>query len=461
MMTRYRLPFTVAVALGLAGLAGHARAQTPASSPTGQTTPAGQSGLRQPVIPRWARVSFFAHGASTTPTGGEASTFSEVTTNVSARSAERPDGGFVYGLDLRVGAYPSSEERDPRTSVYDAFVGRRFAGGRLLVKAGQMWLNDLGGLGSFSGAAVEYTHRRSPSSLHVRMGAFGGLEPRILEAGYVPGVQKIGGYVAVDNGGARKHVLGYVNVRHDGLSERSVLSLTNYVPVGQVLHVYQALEYDLAGPAGQGQGGLSYFFANGRLSPTRRADVQVTYHRGRSIDARTITDDVLAGRPVSAKVLDGYLYASANARVTVEVWKGLRLFGGYGRDTNGNGDAATDRVSFGLYSSNLFGSGFDLTVTDYRYQRAQQSAYDSWYVSVGRSVGSRIYLSGEYSTSLSVIRYTPSSGITIETRPTSERVGGSLSINLSRALSLLITGEHTTGTDYSENRMLSGLVVRF
>ena len=28
--------------------------------------------------------------------------------------------------------------------------------GRLLVKAGQMWLNDLGGLGSVGGGMVEY-----------------------------------------------------------------------------------------------------------------------------------------------------------------------------------------------------------------------------------------------------------------------------------------------------------------
>ncbi len=445
------------LALVLALVAAGSHAQTITAGPAGTTA----SATAAPTIPRWARVSFFGHGAATSQADGGSSTFSEVTTSIAARSPQRPEGGFEYGLDARFGAYPSSEDRDQRVSVYDAYVGQRLAGGRLFVRAGQMWLNDLGALGSVAGGHVEFKQGGSSQAMRWRAGAFGGLEPKILEPGYVSGITKFGGYVALDGNGARKHVVGYVGVRNKSLTERSVISVTNYVPVRQSFFLYQAAEFDISGPGGEGNGGLTYVFANARLSPTRRADVQVTYHRGRSIDARTITDDILNGRPVSAKMLDGYLFESTSGRISVEVVKNVRVFAGYGQDKNGSGDEATGRLTAGLYSSNLFGTGIDVNVTDYRYHRGSASSYDSWYVSVGRSLGSRVYLTGEYSTSLSVIRYTQSSGVVIETRPSTRRFGGSAMVHLNRTLSLMLTGEHTTGNDYHENRLLTGLTYRF
>jgi hypothetical protein len=444
-----------------------AGAQTPAPpqpAPGSAATPATSAApVAAPVstIPRWARVSFFTHAANTTQDDGSSVSFSEVITNVAAHSAQRPDGGFEYGLDARFGAYPSSEDREQRVSIYDAYVAQRLAGGRLLVKGGQMWLNDLGALGSVGGGLVEYRQAGSGSGLRWRAGVFGGVEPKILELGYVTGVRKLGGYVAVDGNGARKHVVGYVNIRNETLTERSVVTMTNYIPVRQQVFVYQALEYDLSGPGGQGDGGLTYFFVNARVAPVRRADLQFTYHHGRSIDARSITDDILNGRPVNARTLEGYLFESVNGRVTVEVLKNLRVFAGYGQDKNGSGDDATGRVTFGLFSSDLFGTGIDLNVSDYRYHRGTESSYDSWYVSVGRSLGSKLYLTGEYSSSLSVLRYTQSSGLVIETRPSTDRFGANALVYLSRRLSLLVTGEHTTGDAYDENRVLAGLVCRF
>jgi len=82
--------------------------------------------------------------------------------------------------------------------------------------------------------------------------------------------------------------------------------------------------------------------------------------------------------------------------VTVEVAKGIRVFGGYGQDKNDRDADPMDRLSFGVYASDLLGTGVDVNVTDYRYQRGSASSYDSWYVSAGRSFGSRLYLSGEY-----------------------------------------------------------------
>jgi hypothetical protein len=451
---------TVMVALAAVGLSfGAASAQTTTPVPT-PASPLTKTPVA-PAIPRWARVSFFGTGASTSYDSGESSTFSELTTSLSARSAQRADGGFEYGLDARFGAYPSSEERDQRISIYDAYVGQRLFGGHMLVRAGQMWLNDLGGLGSIGGGLIEVGQLNTGKRLRFRVGAFGGLEPKILEPGYTSNVTKFGGYVALDGNGAQKHVIGYINVRNKNLTERSVLSLTNYIPVGQVFYLYQAAEIDLSGPGGEGNGGLSYLFANARIAPSRRADLQVTYHRGRSIDARTITDDILNGRPVTSKQLEGYLYESASARLSVEVFRNFRVFAGYGQDKNDSSDSATGRISAGVYSSNLFGTGLDVNVTDYRYDQPGGSSYDSWYASAGRALGSKVYLTAEYSSSLSIIRYTQSTGVVIESKPSTKRFGGSAILNLTRTMSLMVTGEHTQGDDYKENRVLTGITYRF
>ena len=314
------MPLRCAVVVSLiaalaATVPGTAAAQTP-TTPLSTAVKATAPVVAAPtVIPRWARVSFFAQGATSTATDGGASTsFTELVTTVQAESAHRQDGGLQYGLNVRFGSYPSSSDRPQRVSIYDAYVAQGLSGGRLLVKGGQMWLTDFGGLGAVAGGLVEMRQSGSSglqsSGLHWRFGGFGGVEPQILEAGYVPGIKKFGGYFALDGQGARKHVIGYVYVRNQNLTERSVLTFTNYVPAGHSFFLYQAAEVDLSGPGGQGNGRLSYFFVNANGSPSKKVDVQFTFHRGRSIDSRTITDDILNGRPVPAKSLDGFLYQS-------------------------------------------------------------------------------------------------------------------------------------------------------
>ena len=449
----------VAVA-GAAALPAAAQSQAPVA----QTASAAATAAPEAApgsIPRWARVSFFANVASMTAADGSSSSFSEIVTNVAAHSVQHTGNGFEYGVDARFGAYPSTDGRDPRTSVYDAFVAQRLVDGRVLVKAGQMWLNDLGGLGSVGGALVEVRQSADSTRLRWRAGGFGGVEPEIMDVGYVSGVKKFGGYFALEGNGAQRSVVGYINVRNRDLTERSVLSFTNYIPVQRSVFIYQAAEVDLSGPGGEGSGGLTYFFVNARVAPTKRADIQATYHRGRSIDARSITDDLLNGRPVPSRTLDGFLYESVGARLTVEVARGVRVFAGYGQDKNDRDADAMNRLSFGLYTSNLFGSGIDVNVTDYRYTRGSASSYDSWYVSAGRSFGPRLYLSGEYTTSLSVLRYAREDGFLVENRPHTDRFGGSANIYLSRTLSLLVVADYTRDEGYKETRLLSGLSVRF
>jgi hypothetical protein len=120
-----------------------------------------------------------------------------------------------------------------------------------------------------------------------------------------------------------------------------------------------------------------------------------------------------------------------------------------------------NRVSFGFSSSNLLKTGLDIYVSDYRYSGGTNPSYDSWYVSVGRNLSPRVYLSGEYTSSLSIVRYVQSSGIIIESRPSTKRFGGTAIVHVGRRASLLIVFDHTQDTNYSENRVLAGLNVRF
>ena len=294
----------------------------------------------------------------------------------------------------------------------------------------------------------------------LRFAGFGGLEPKVYEAGYVQDVKRFGGYAAFDGDALRRHVVGYVLVRDATLTERSVLSSTNYVPFGKRVFVYGALEYDLTGPGGQGSGGLTYFFANARAAATKRIDLQGAYHRGRSIDARTITTDQLNGRPISPKSLEGLLFESAGGRVTVEVIRGLRVYAGYGQDKTNRDSDPTDRLTLGGSASNIARTGMDATMSLSRIDRGTAGTYDSWYISVGRTLGRRVYLTGEYSSSLSVLRFTGSDGFIVETRPETRRVSLTSIVNLGRTWSVLATIERTDDQAADELRVLSGLTYR-
>jgi hypothetical protein len=148
------------------------------------------------------------------------------------------------------------------------------------------------------------------------------------------------------------------------MTERSVITAMNFLPIGDRVFVYQAAEYDVSPPGGQARGGLSYLLSNARVSPTRWLELQGTFSRGRSIDARGISEDTLGGRAVSPTALEGFLYQSIGGRVTVEVASRVRLHAGYSRDKNNRDDAPTGRVTLGGYAGNLAGSGLDVSGSD-------------------------------------------------------------------------------------------------
>jgi hypothetical protein len=405
------------------------------------------------------RLTLFGSGQTLKFEDGTTRDLTEFTAMMSVRTRLHEDeDGLEYSVDVRGTEYPSSDARNRRTRLYDAWVGGRMAGGRLTLRGGQMWLHDLGSLGSVGGVMTEYRTGATRAG-RVRFGLFAGTEPKSFEAGFVPDVRKGGAWVALDGAGLRRHVLGYVNTRNSGLTERSALTTTNFIPIGKKFFLYQLAVYDFEGPGGLGDGGLNYFFTNARFTPARTVELLATVHRGRSIDARTITEDILNGRAVDQKLLDGFLFESAGGRVTVEVLRNVRVHAGYSRDRHNREDQSFGRISAGLWAANVAGSGVDLTLSDNRSERPDGS-YDSWYASIGRGLGAKVYVTIDYATSLAVV-HVIDNGLTIERHPRSKRYGFHGVWNMSRAFSILATLERLQDETSTDERGTFGLIYRF
>jgi hypothetical protein len=135
------------------------------------------------------------------------------------------------------------------------------------------------------------------------------------------------------------------------------------------------------------------------------------------------------------------------------------VYGGYSRDKNNRDAEPTHRVLIGGYATNVGGTGFDITASDSMMHRAAGS-YDSLYLSVGKQIGRRTYVSGDFSSSLSVVRFSRSDGIVIETRPHATRISGTVTASINRVWSLMGMIEHTSETSLGEFRVLTGLTYR-
>ncbi len=416
----------------------------------------GQSSQARPDL----RVTLYLTSDRRAPDGVPATSSGEFATAITFRTPQLDASGFEAGLDLRQTRYTAAQRPD-RLSIYDGFAGARLgARGQVHLRAGHMWLPDLGTAGALAGGLVEYRGGDSKSTNHVRVGGFMGAEPLGYASGYAPNVKKYGGYVALERGFLRRHVVGFTTTRNGSFTERSMLSVTNYVPVGRAFFAYQALEYDIKGPAaGTAKGGLSYLLVNARASAGARVELQGTYNRGRSINARQLTDDLINGRPLSVRDADGLRYETAGGRVSVRVARQVDVYVGYARDRNNRDDAPTGRLTIGGYAGNLLGTGLDVSASDALIDRPT-GPYHSRYISVGRRVGRGVYLSGDYSTSLAVVRFVRSDGVTIETRPWTHRLSGNASVILTRQFSLVGVADYTTDEGLRDLRIMTGLSYR-
>lgn len=414
---------------------------------------------RAQSLPGWGRVSLFGMMQSVKYEDGTTRNFSELSGGITIRSKSADDGGIEYGVDARASTYPGSG-RDSQSNVYEAWVGGKSKGGVWTLRLGQMYLTDLGALGSFGGLMAEVRIPGSTPLGRVRFGLFGGLEPKYFDIGFAPDVKKAGVWAALDGEVNRHHVLGWVIVKNASLTERSVVTMTNFVPIGRDFFLYQAAEYDTTGPGGAGSGGLNFLFANARYNVSPAVELSATYHRGRSIDFRSISNDIRAGRPVDQKSLDGFLYESAGGRAQVEIVKNVRVFAGYYNDRNNFEDARTGRFNVGLWTTNVLGSGFDFTLSDNRVQKTG-AGYDAWWASLGHNIGPKVYVSLDYSTSLSTVTITDAGGVTVTNRPRTKRYSLNGNWNVSRHFSLFFTAEQLRDDSSRDNRGLLGLNYHF
>jgi hypothetical protein len=419
---------------------------------------AAASANAQTPTPGWGRFALFVQSSRQVQDTGLSTNMSDVIANLTLRSASNDDGGIEYALDARNSTYTGAFQQK-QVSIYDAYVGYR-SGGGFGLRLGQMWLNDLGGLGAIGGVLAEYRARNTSGAGRFRLGLFAGAEPDPFNAKLVSGVRKSGGYLALDGDLGRRHVLGFVTVKNQGLTEREVVTMLNFIPAGRKFFMYQAAEYDIKGPGGTEKKGLNYFFANVRWAPSSVIDFQGTYHHGLSIDARTITNDELNGKPVDSRLVTGFLFESAGGRLTVSMTPRVRVWAGYYRDRNNMDSTATGRVNAGFWAGNILGSGLDLMVSDNRSDRTANH-YDSWYASLGASLGRSVYLSADYTTSLSILSFTNSGGVQVVSRPQSKRYALSSTVNLSRALTILLTAERFLMDTGREDRAMLGFSVRF
>ena len=412
----------------------------------------------QTAAPR-GRFALFTSWSQRSWDGGAESDFTEIIANLSLHSGDAPGSTFEYVLDTRVATYPSTA-RDERVSLYEAYVGVHSRDRSWNFRLGQMWLHELGGLGSVGGLFAEYRQPTTSAWGRWRFGLFAGYELATYDLEYLTDVQKGGVYAALDGDHGRQHVLGYVRVRYQGLTERAVVVFSNFIPVGRSLRLYQALEYDTVGPAGLGDPELSYFMTNLNYRISSVVGIQGTYHRGRSINTRNIAEDVIDGRPVAPEALLGLLFESARIRLMVRPGRNISMWAGYGTDRNNRDDPTANRLNLGFSARRIFGSAADFNLSTTRTDRGEDS-YDSLWASLGYSFGPRVYISIEYRDTLSVYHLNRSDGEIIEVRPNSKMFSVTSNINLGRRFSLLLELQLLDHSDFEERRFMTGLILRF
>ena len=132
---------------------------------------------------------------------------------------------------------------------------------------------------------------------------------------------------------------------------------------------------------------------------------------------------------------------------------------GYARDRNNRDSAATGRITVGGSVSDVVRTGIDATVSE-SWIRRPTGQYQSRYISAGRRVGSAVYVSADYTTSLSIARFTRSDGITVETRPRTRQLSTSAVVTLNRNLSLVTMLDYTRDDVQTDIRVHSGLTMR-
>ena len=92
--------------------------------------------------------------------------------------------------------------------------------------------------------------------------------------------------------------------------------------------------------------------------------------------------------------------------------------------------------------------------------RRPTGSYHSRYVSLGRALGRGAYVSADYLSALSLVRFSRNDGVTVETKPHMTRYSATATINVGRSVSLTTTVERTRDDQVRDVRVLSGITYR-
>ena len=274
----------------------------PAEAPAPPRPPEGDSIPKRTLAPAqsvpYGRVALFGNVTQLTRTDLSKSTLSQWSAALTLHSASNLDGGVEYAVDYRGSQYIASS-RDNLNSLYNAYVGARTPGGAFGVRIGQMWLDELGSLGSVGGVYLSLAQRNPTSIGRFRLGLFGGVEPKVQQIGYFDKVRKAGAFVALDGNDALRSVLGFLpGARRKAARAVGHRPERRPFPSGRTISVYQAGQYDIATPAEQGKSGLNYFLVDAQWRRRRGSSrCRRCTATGLSIDAPTLTDNQIHGRP--------------------------------------------------------------------------------------------------------------------------------------------------------------------
>ena len=169
-----------------------------------------------------------------------------------------------------------------------------------------------------------------------------------------------------------------------------------------------------------------------------------------------LTDDVLNGRPLTPQAVDGLRYETVGGRVSVKVVRDVEVYGGYARDRNNRDDAA-DRAR---HDRRLRHATCSTPASTCRARTRGSIARPGPIIpGISRSAAAsaaRVYVSGDYSTSLAVVRFLRSDGVTIETRPWTRRLSGNVSATLNRQFSLIGVVDYTMDEGMNDLRVMTG-----
>jgi len=157
-----------------------------------------------------------------------------------------------------------------------------------------------------------------------------------------------------------------------------------------------------------------------RFVPVRRVELQGSYHHGLSSTPARLTDNQPERAPDRPAPARWFLFESLVGRVSVDVFSTLRVYAGYGREKGTTRTRRRTGSRSGLRVDVL--APDSICGRDNRISHLTGAAGITTPVRLPRSsIGRSVYLTVEYDTSVSIVRFTDSGGVIVESQPKTRR----------------------------------------